>query len=277
MQTAILDPTERFKFGKNWSRFLEHLNDDRILEAEKSLKEKLGCDSLQGKVFLDIGSGSGLFSLAAFRLGAKVFSFDYDPQSVACTQELKRRFFLDDQKWTIETGSVLDIKYISGLGQFDVVYSWGVLHHTGEMWKAIDNVSVLCKSNSLLFIAIYNNMGGASRRWTKIKKNYCQLPHSLKMPFAIAVMTPILLRSFLIYAVQGKVIRFFSEKYNYKTKRGMSWWYDQIDWIGGYPYEDAKPEEIFWFLHKKGFSLRNMTTCGGGIGCNQFVFQKEAI
>ncbi|MCX7166531.1 MAG: class I SAM-dependent methyltransferase [Rhodocyclales bacterium] len=270
-----LDQGRRFAFGQNWTNFLRMLDEERILEAERSLKRMLEVHSLADKRFIDIGSGSGLFSLAARRLGARVHSFDYDPQSVACAAELKRRFFPEDPEWIVEEGSVLDNEYLSGLGQFDVVYSWGVLHHTGAMWKAIENAAALCKGNGLLFIAIYNHMGGASRRWTWIKKTYCHLPDSLKLPFTLAVMIPIQLRSFLIYLVQGKAFAFFNEKYNYKTKRGMNWWYDQIDWIGGYPYEDAKPEEIFRFLHERGYSLKNMTTCGGGIGCNEFVFKKE--
>jgi len=114
---------ERFAFGENWSRFLRHLNEDRIKEAEASLKEMLELDDLTDKTFLDIGSGSGLFSLAAHRMGAKVHSFDYDPRSVACTLELKQRFFPDDQSWTIEQGSVLDTVYLSRLGTWDIVYS----------------------------------------------------------------------------------------------------------------------------------------------------------
>ena len=68
----------------------------RIEEAKASLKQMLDVDSLTGKTFLDVGSGSGLFSLAAIMLGVKVYSFDYDPQSVACTTELKRRYFPND-------------------------------------------------------------------------------------------------------------------------------------------------------------------------------------
>lgn len=140
-----LDQGKRFAFGQNWSNFLRTLNEERILEAERSLKQMLVVESLQSKRFIDAGSSSGLFSLAARRLGASVHSFDYDPQSVACTEELKRRFFPDDPEWTVEEGSVLDGGYLAGLGQFDVVYSWGVLHHTGEMWKAIENVSHLVR------------------------------------------------------------------------------------------------------------------------------------
>src|SRR5438105_15936615 len=121
----------RFEFGKNWSRFLDVLDDERIREAEESLKKMLEVESLAGKSFLDIGSGSGLFSLAARRLGARVHSFDYDPQSVPCAAELKRRYFTDDAAWTIEEGSALDEQYVRALGTFDVVYSWGVLHQTG--------------------------------------------------------------------------------------------------------------------------------------------------
>ncbi len=112
---------KRFEFGKNWSRFLELLDDTRIKEAETSLKQMLSVDSLEGKSFIDVGSGSGLFSLAARRLGARVHSFDYDPNSVACTTELRRRYFPNDNAWKVEEASVLDQQYLNSLGTFDVV------------------------------------------------------------------------------------------------------------------------------------------------------------
>lgn len=124
---------ERFEFGKNWSRFLELLNEERILKAEQSLREMLEVENLEGKTFLDIGSGSGLFSLAARRLGAKVYSFDFDTNSFECTTELRRRFFENDENWKVEQGSALEREYVESLGKFDIVYSWGVLHHTGSM------------------------------------------------------------------------------------------------------------------------------------------------
>src|SRR6266478_3305168 len=113
---------ERFPFGENWERFLNVLNEQRIRQAVDSLQAKLGVDQLRDKSFLDIGCGSGLFSLAAKRLGAKVLSFDYDPQSVACTKELKRRYFENTNDWEIQAGSVLDINYLRSLGKFDIVY-----------------------------------------------------------------------------------------------------------------------------------------------------------
>ncbi|HWC76414.1 MAG TPA: class I SAM-dependent methyltransferase, partial [Blastocatellia bacterium] len=146
---------ERFAFGQNWARYLEGLDESRIQDAETSLKEMLEVEDLQGKSFLDIGSGSGLFSLAARRLGARVHSLDYDPQSVACTSELRRRYFPGDSSWTVEEGSTLDREYLNSLGSFDVVYSWGVLHHTGRMWEALDNALVPVKPGGRLFVAIY--------------------------------------------------------------------------------------------------------------------------
>ncbi|HJY29983.1 MAG TPA: methyltransferase domain-containing protein, partial [Pyrinomonadaceae bacterium] len=163
---------KRFEFGENWSRFLEVLDDDRIRQAEDSLRKMLDTESLARQSFLDIGSGSGLFSLAARRLGASVYSVDFDPQSVACARELRRRYFPDDTSWKIEEGSALDADYLKSLGLFDVVYSWGVLHHTGDMWRALENAQLPVKHGGKLFIAIYNDTGTQTRRWKWIKKTY---------------------------------------------------------------------------------------------------------
>lgn len=269
-----IEQGKRFAFGANWASFLERLDEARIQVAQESLARMLGVSSLEGLRFLDAGSGSGLSSLAARRLGAEVHSFDFDPKSVACTREIRRRYYSEDPLWMIEEGSVLDEAYLAGLGEFDIVYSWGVLHHTGAMWRAIDNVSALTKPGGVLFIAIYNNMGGRSRAWKAIKRVYCALPSFLRIPFALLVTTPIQIWSLTIHAVQGKAMKYFEDIAQYRKRRGMSWWHDQLDWIGGYPYEDAKPEEIFERLHSRGFSLTKLRTFGGGVGCNEFVFRK---
>lgn len=262
---------QRFEFGINWTRFLSVLNDERIAEAEKSLRRMLEVENLADKTFLDIGSGSGLFSLAARRLGARVLSFDYDPQSVACTAELKRRYFPLDNNWTIEEGSALDPEYLNSLGVFDIVYSWGVLHHTGAMWKALEKIPYLVADGGKLFIAIYNDQGRASNYWLKIKQNYNYLPRTLKFlvlwPAFVRLWLPTTLRDF----VKGRP--FFTWR-NYIKARGMTPWYDVVDWVGGYPFEVAKPEEIFYLFRNEGFQLINLKTCAGGIGCNEYVFVK---
>lgn len=122
----------RFRFGENWSRFLNNLSDEKVQEAEESLKNFPAADSLEGKTFLDVGCGSGLFSLAARNLGATVVSFDFDPDAVACAKSLKDLYYPKDLGWHIEEGSVLDESFLGGIRQADVIYSWGVLHHTGD-------------------------------------------------------------------------------------------------------------------------------------------------
>jgi 2-polyprenyl-3-methyl-5-hydroxy-6-metoxy-1,4-benzoquinol methylase len=262
----------RFEFGKNWSQFLGVLNEERINEAEASLKSFLAVDNLKGKSFIDIGSGSGLFSLAARRLGAKVHSFDYDPQSVACTAELKRRFFNDDKNWTVEEGSALDGDYLRSLGTFDVVYSWGVLHHTGDMWKALENVSGNVADGGKLYIALYNDQGFQSVIWTKIKKAYCASPSIIKYLIQYVCLVPLWGPSFIIGLLRGRP---FEKWKNYWKNRGMSPMVDVVDWVGGYPFEVSKPEQIHKFYWDKGYILTNLKTCGGRLGCNQFVFAKS--
>lgn len=265
----------RFEFGKNWSKFLSILTDNHISKAEQSLKKMIEVEDLAGKRFLDIGSGSGLFSLAARRLGALVYSFDYDPHSVACTCELRRRYFPGDANWTIEEGSALDADYLKSLGEFDVVYSWGVLHHTGQMWTALNNVCLLVATNGKLFIAIYNDMGSQSVRWRWIKRTYNQLPSFLQAPFAAVVTAPNELKSLLRSLLAMRPQDYLRSWSNYGQSRGMNRWCDIVDWVGGYPYEVARPEEIFDFCRAKGFTLTKLKCGGVGLGCNEFVFQKS--
>ncbi|MEO7309802.1 MAG: methyltransferase domain-containing protein [Chitinophagaceae bacterium] len=263
---------KRFEFGKNWANFLKSLTEENIKGAEKSFMELLDGYDLKGKNFLDIGSGSGLSSLVAKRLGAQVYSFDYDPYSVASTKELKKRYAPDDTSWTIEEGSVLDEEYIKSLGVFDMVYSWGVLHHTGSMWKAINNAQSAVKDGGIFYLAIYNDEGNKSIRWRKVKKFYCSgivgkcLVKAVYIPY------------FFFGPMAADIIKLrnpFKRFGEYKKQRGMSVYHDWIDWLGGYPFEVAKVEELVRFLAPKGFILRNLFT-SNGLGCNQIVFMKNA-
>lgn len=230
---TLIDAQHRFAFGKNWSRFLAHLNEERIREAEKSLKEKLGIKDLSNKVFLDIGSGSGLFSLAAHRLGAQVFSFDYDHDSVECTQYLKKNYSQSDREWSVEQGSVLDAEFLKKFGQVDIVYSWGVLHHTGHMYKAFENVEGLVKEGGKLFLSIYNDQGGASRRWKWIKEKYTKT----SMPGARFFLTLYTLFRQWIITIVKDALKHGNPLKSWKAyglnNRGMSAYHDLIDWVGG--------------------------------------------
>ena len=265
---------ERFEFGKNWRKFLETLSNERIEDAERSLTGMLET-SLAGKTFLDVGSGSGLFSLAARRLGAQVHSFDYDPESVACTEELKRRYFPEDDRWTVEEASALDRDYVVSLGTFDVVYSWGVLHQTGDMWSGLGNVAEAVAPGGLLFISIYNDQGGASLRWRWLKRAYIRSPRPIQWALVVAVGA-----YFETVGVLARLARLENPlggdraSGGSKKARGMTVWYDLVDWVGGYPFEVARPEAIFDFYRARNFSLMRLKTVGSGHGCNEYVFRR---
>lgn len=266
---------DRFEFGSNWARFLNVLDDGRIATSERALREMLRVERLDGKRLLDIGSGSGLSSLAARRLGAEVVSFDYDPASVRCTTELRRRYFPGDPQWTVQRGSALDPEFVRSLGQFDIVYSWGVLHHTGRMWDALDIAHTAVKPGGTLFVAIYNDTGTQSRRWLAIKRIYNSLPRPLRSPFAAIVSAPEELKSLVRAILKGRPAAYFRTWTRYSERRGMSRWHDILDWVGGYPYEYATADQIFEFYRERGFTLTNMRCGGVGLGCNELVFRRD--
>jgi 2-polyprenyl-6-hydroxyphenyl methylase/3-demethylubiquinone-9 3-methyltransferase len=269
---------QRFRFGKNWSDFLGHLTVPRIRLAEKSLKEALNTERLDGLTFLDIGSGSGLFSLTARRLGATVTSFDFDPDSVRCTESLRERYFPGDPNWRVERGSALDADYLRKLGTFDIVYSWGVLHHTGDMWRALALVEPAVKVGGTLFISLYNDQGEATDRWARIKQRYNALPAPLAFAYACAIISREEGREFVRQLRRGSVgdwLRTWTE-YDQISTRGMSRWHDWIDWIGGYPYERVRVEPIVDFYARDGFQLVHLVDRSSGYGCNEFVFKRVA-
>jgi len=265
----------RFEFGRNWAHFLSTVDEAHIYEAELALKQSLQIQSLIGKSFVDVGSGSGLFSLAARRLGARVHSFDFDPNSVACTRELKERFFPQDDLWRVERGSALDEEYVRSLGRFDVVYSWGVLHHTGNMYRALDLVALAVAPRGQLLVAIYNDQGVISDRWKSLKKAYVRTSKPGKLAISLLTWAIVWLRYIPSDIFHLKPLRTVNAWRSYYKQRGMSPWHDVVDWAGGYPFEVAKPEDIFEFFRSRNFRLQHLKTCGGGKGCNEFVFLRE--
>jgi 2-polyprenyl-3-methyl-5-hydroxy-6-metoxy-1,4-benzoquinol methylase len=274
--SAEIEAGGRFEFGKNWESFLSEIDEQRIRIAEDATKEMLGRASLDGKTFLDVGSGSGLFSLVALRLGAlSVHSFDCDPRSVECTKTLRLRHSTaggrSDRRWTIERGSVLDDGYVKSLGQFDVVYSWGALHHTGDLWQALENVAPLVACGGLLLLSIYNDQPFWSAYWKRIKRVHNRLSGVARFAMETAFLSYYGVGFFITDLMRGHspVDRWIG-----RERRGMSMFVDIRDWIGGYPFEVASPEQIFRFYRDRGFALRNLKTCGGRHGCNQFVFER---
>ena len=261
---AQVQEGKRFPFGANWVAFLDTIDERQIKDSKDALQKMLDGADLQGKTFLDAGCGSGIHSLAAKMLGAKVVSFDLDPLSVECVVKLRSQIAQEHDRWRVMQGSVLDRDFLTTLGTFDVVYSWGVLHHTGSMWEALSNVASSVAKNGVLFVAIYNDQGWLSRYWKAVKVLY-------NRGF---VFRWLLVAAHLPYLVLGRII-INAVKGRRSPGRGMSYLTDMKDWLGGLPFEVARPDEIVRFLKRRGFILEKLKTCGHRPGCNEFVLRKS--
>ncbi len=256
-----------FSFGKNWNEFVKKgISEEQINTATSHLLKFLGTDNLQDKTFLDIGCGSGLHSLCALLSGAKtVTSFDVDENSITATNEIKK---LTNQtyNWKITKGSILDEKFVNSLPQYDVVYSWGVLHHTGKMWEAIKNCIPLIKNGGIFYLALYTT-DKKSNFWLKIKKRYNNANYfSKKIIEAWYLIRYFFLPHILRLKNPIKHIK------NYKKNRGMSFYTDVKDWLGGYPFEHAKIEEVIFFCKKYNLELINLKT---GEANTEYLFVKS--
>ena len=252
-----------FKFGENWASFSRQLDEERIERAMKSLQLLFGEDALKGKSFLDIGCGSGLFSIAAARLGAnKILGLDIDPVSVSTSQENASHWLKDvTYDLSFRQLSVLDSIAMRALGKFDIVYSWGVLHHTGNMSLALKNAAHLVADRGLFMIAIYNRHW-SSLPWKFVKWLYNQMG-TLGQNILIWLFTPVIFVAKWLITLKNPL----------KMKRGMEFMHNIRDWVGGYPYEYASIAEMTEALKKLGFEMLLARPAAVPTGCNEFVFQ----
>ena len=254
--------TITFSFGENWLAYLTDFDQQRFNEARASVVQLLDADNLNGRSFLDIGFGSGLFSAVAVSLQAgDVTSVDIDPKSVEAACRL-RSSIGDPANWTVLSGSILDADFTSRLGPADVVYSWGVLHHTGNMWQAIANTCSLVNPGGQLVLAIYNRTR-LWRFWLAFKRAYNRGGGAVKALLVWFLLVPRLLARLLLRKPLSGI------------GRGMSLYHDAVDWAGGLPYECAAFEEIAEFCTRKGFVLVRCVRTNSS-GCNQYVFRKAA-
>lgn len=262
----------RYEFGRNWAEFIEkNFSEERIAAARQHLLGLMHREDLRGMTMIDIGCGSGLHSLAAHRAGAdRILSFDYDPNSVATTQKL-REFAGNPPNWEVRQGSVLDRAYVETLGKFDLTYSWGVLHHTGEMWKAIENARLTMKDDGVFYIALYTTdvyTNPTADYWMEIKRKYNQAgaltrrimewQYALRFTILPALRTgrnpiPMLL--------------------GWRQPRGMTYWTDVKDWLGGYPMEFAGIAETKAFCgNRLGLELLNVNA---GEANTEYLFRRK--
>lgn len=265
------DDAPAFEFGRNWQRFLELFSEQRVQTAVDSIRDFTGVPDLKGKSFVDVGCGSGLFSYAAHRLGAeRLVSFDVDEFSVRCCRHLHEHAGTP-ASWTVRPGSILDEQFVADLGTFDMVYSWGVLHHTGRMWDAIRNAGGMVNPGGYFYITIYNARRGVrgSGTWLRIKRVYNRMPPAGRKLMESVYVTNYFLSRLIRFRNPMKRIR------DYQQKRGMNWRTDVTDWVGGYPYECATVQEIFDFVRQTfpDFLLEGLKSTRG-LGTNWFLFRR---
>lgn len=254
----------RFAFGRNWRSYSENaLTPERIREARCAFRELVDGIELHGRRFIDVGFGQGLSLLVAAEMGARATGIDIDKDNMDAIEAVRHAMGRADTP-RVEVKSILDDAFVqNNRGKFDIVHSWGVLHHTGDMRRAIENACALVADNGHLICSIYNRHW-SSPAWKAVKWSYNRLPAFLQR-LVIGLFYP------LIYAAKLLVTR-----KNPKTKqRGMDFFHDVVDWVGGYPYEYATENEICGLVCAYGFKILRVNPAQVPTGCNEFVFQKK--
>jgi len=256
-----------FDFGSNWKRYSRQaLTVQRVEAARQAFADLTQGIELKARTFLDVGFGQGLTSLCASSAGAKVHCLDVNP-GCAEALALTSRFFPTSasDKLTLITDSILSETVVTDLleisdGGYDVVHSWGVLHHTGNLARAYANCAVLVRPGGYLIVAIYNRHW-SSPLWKQIKRLYCLLPSMGRKVLVVMFIPVIYLAKFLV-----------TGKNPFEKERGMDFFFDVVDWVGGYPYEYASIQDVVNLAARNNLELIRVGPAGVPTGCNEFVF-----
>jgi 2-polyprenyl-6-hydroxyphenyl methylase/3-demethylubiquinone-9 3-methyltransferase len=266
MEQKLNNEQITFSFGKNWRSFVDTVDEYAVERARADIEEWLGADRVAGKTVLDIGSGSGIHSLCYYLMGAKeILSFDVDPYSVESTRLLWQKAG-SPSNWRVTQGSVLDKDFVAGLGQHEIVYSWGVLHHTGAMWEAIGNACTTVRPGGKFWIAIYSK-GPEYPKHLALKQKYNR---------STIVGKKIMVWQYIFNLMRDRRRAGLNPwKWNEKKDRGMDIYHDIVDWLGGLPYEVASKDEILAFCGERGFVLEKIKELPEGAN-NMFLFNRTA-
>jgi SAM-dependent methyltransferase len=260
----------RFEFGRNWKGYVQHsLDDERVEVSRRHLLSLAQRDDLAGLDFLDIGCGSGVHSLAALKSGAsKIHSFDFDPNSVEATKMVQQTAG-NPPNWVVERGDVLDSDYVRSLNKWSFVYSWGVLHHTGDVWRALANAQMTVADGGTFYVALYSaDVQSDPEFWLNVKRQYNQAGGLKRWGMVWwYVWNYVMHRQ--IRNLPNLIHRVLQHRYS----RGMSFFTDIRDWLGGWPMEFVRDQDVIDFLTSKhGLRLVNIKT---GEACTEFVFTKS--
>lgn len=262
-----------FPFGENWRSFVATVDEASIQAAVAGLTKLLPSAEFSRRSMLDIGCGSGLSLLAAIRLGARnCRGVDVDPNSVEAARTLLG-------KWSAGASWSADVQSVFALdpardGRFDIVYSWGVLHHTGDMWRAVSAAAAMVGPQGRLVIALYRKTP-LCPAWKIEKRIYAHAPKPLQGLIRAAYRAVFK----LALIAQGRSPAEYIA--GYKSTRGMDWDHDVHDWLGGWPYESATAGEVTAHLAVLGFAAESIhehaARAGGLFGshCDEYVFRRK--
>jgi 2-polyprenyl-6-hydroxyphenyl methylase/3-demethylubiquinone-9 3-methyltransferase len=160
-------------------------------------------------------------------------------------------------------------------GTFDVVHSWGVLHHTGDMHRAIETAGRLVAGGGVYVLALYQKTPSCEF-WKREKRFYSSAPPlvqaAVRVTYKGAYLTKVTVtgRNPIAY-VRG-----------YGSERGMDFHHDVHDWLGGYPYESVDPAELEAELASQGFeAVRSFVVPvrRGVLGtrCDEYVVRRREV
>jgi SAM-dependent methyltransferase len=191
MIRRVLQKQTLASFDYQWRELTQGgalLTDDWFTQnVDRIISDELLCLEPQwfwGKRVLDAGSGNGRWTVGLLRLGCDVLAVDASSHALDRVSEAVREHAPGSLD-RLETRAVdlLDLPADLAAERFDLVFSFGVLHHTGDTYAALRNVAALVRDGGVLFLYLYGqqSVSGRSRAALELRRlALAPLPFELK-------------------------------------------------------------------------------------------------